>query len=285
MNFFKTGILMLAMMFLFMIVGEIVAPGGPGIMFAFILSLVMNFFAYWFSDKIALAMYRAKPADRSSAPILYDIVERLSQRANLPMPKVYVIPTESPNAFATGRSPKHAAVAATSGILRLLSHEELEGVIGHELAHIKHRDILLATIVATFAGAITMIARMAGWAAMFGGYGRRDDDEGGGSNMLSLLFLWIVAPIAAVLIQLAISRAREYYADAEGAKIAGNPLSLASALERLHHGSSRMQLDANPATAHMFIVNPLRGGGIWSLFSTHPPMEERVRRLEAMARV
>lgn len=271
---------MAALTGLLLVIGQIVG-GQNGMIFALVIAGAMNFFAYWFSDKVVLAMYRAKEVDRNSAPHLYSIVERLSQKIGMPMPRVYVIPTESPNAFATGRNPRHAAVAATAGILRILSNEELEGVLAHELGHVKNRDILISSIVATMAGAITLVARMAGWAAMFGGFGGDDDDRGG--NIISLLLLWIVAPLAATIIQLAISRSREYAADAAGAEISGKPRALASALRHLEAGAETIQMDANPSSAHMFIVNPLRGGGVTNLFRTHPPTEERIRRLEQMA--
>lgn len=280
MNFAKTAFLMLALTLLLMLIGYVIS-GINGMTIALIFAGVMNFFSYWFSDKIVLAMYRAQKVSESSR--LYRIVKILTQRAGLPMPKVYIIPTEAPNAFATGRSPRHAAVAATEGALRILSDEELSGVIGHELGHVKHRDILISTIAATMAGAIMWLASMARWAAIFGGVGGGDDDERG-TGILGFLVLAIVAPIAAMLIQLAISRSREYAADKEGAKIAGNPLYLANALERLHSGVQRApMINANAATSHLFIVNPLKGGGIAKLFSTHPPVEERIRRLRQMA--
>ncbi len=225
-------------------------------------------------------MYGAKEVSEAEAPELYSIVRTLSQRAGLPMPKVYIIESEQPNAFATGRSPKHGVVAVTTGIMRILSREELEGVIGHELAHIKHRDILISTIAATIAGAISYLAQMAQWAMIFGG--RHDDEEGG--NPIVALIMMILAPIIAMIIQLAISRAREYAADEGGAKIAGNPLYLANALRKLHHASQAIPMEANPGTAHLFIVNPLSGRSLMKLFSTHPPIEERIARLEAMAR-
>lgn len=279
MSYAKTAFLMMALTLLLMLIGNVIG-GQNGMLIALIFAGVMNFFSYWFSDKIVLAMYRAQEVSESSR--LYRIVKLLTQRAGLPMPKVYVIPTETPNAFATGRSPRHAAVAATEGALRILSDEELAGVIGHELAHVRHRDILIGTIAATIAGAIMWLASMARWAAIFGGVGGDDEDRGGG--IFGYLFLIIVAPIAAMLIQLAISRSREYAADQEGAKIAGNPLYLANALERLHYGVQRVPMvRANAATSHLFIVNPLRGGGIAKLFSTHPPIEERIRRLRRMA--
>jgi heat shock protein HtpX len=244
----------------------------------------MNFFSYWFSDKIVLRMYGAREVSQSEAPELYGIVAELTSKASLPMPKVYIMENDTPNAFATGRNPQHAAVAVTTGILRILSRDELMGVIGHELSHISHRDILISTIAATMAGAISILATMARWGAMFGGFGRSDDEEGGGGgNFLVVILVSIFASIAAMLIQLAISRSREYLADEGGAHLS-NPLSLAKALEKLEVASQRIPMKANPSTAHMFIVNPLRGGGVLSLFSTHPPIEERIARLEEMAR-
>jgi heat shock protein HtpX len=243
---------------------------------ALIFALAMNAFTYWFSDKLVLKMYKAKEVNEVEAPELFSMVRRLVQKAGLPMPKVYIIHQPQPNAFATGRNPSHAAVAVTTGIMKVLSSEELEGVIGHELAHIKHRDILIGTVAATVAGAISFIAQMAQFAMIFGG---RDDDDG---NPLVAIVLMIVTPIAAMLIQMAISRSREYEADAGGAEIAGNPHYLANALRKLHMASQQIPLKAQPATAHMFIVNPLSAKGLTKLFSTHPPMEERVARLEAM---
>jgi heat shock protein HtpX len=257
--------------------------GRQGMIFAFIFASATNLFSYWFSDKIVLRMYNAQEATEAQAPMLWAVTHDLALKMNMPMPKVYIIPSDSPNAFATGRNPKHAAVAATEGILRLLTREELEGVMAHELGHVRNRDILIGTIAATIAGAISMLAHMAQWAMIFGGFGgRRRDDEGGG-NLIAGLAMIILAPIAAALIQMAISRSREYQADASGARICGNPLWLANALRKLHAGSQRVPLDANPATAHMFIVNPLRGGGVVKLFSTHPPLEDRIARLESMA--
>ena len=253
--------------------------GQSGMTIALILALAMNGFSYWFSDKIVLKMYKAQEVSESEAPELHSIVRRLSQRAELPMPKVYIINQDQPNAFATGRNPSHAAIAVTTGIMRILEPEELEGVVGHELAHIKHRDILIGTVAATVAAAISYLAHMAQWAMIFGG---GDDDEGG--NPFVAIIMMIVAPIAAMLIQMAISRSREYVADSGGARIAGNPHHLASALKKLHTASQRVPLKAEPATAHMFIVSPLSGGRMTKLFSTHPPMEERVARLEGMAR-
>ena len=280
MNTFKTLILLLALTLLLILVGGLIG-GRSGMVFALVLAAIMNFTAYWFSDKIVLAMYKAQKIGESENPQLYRIVRAASQKAQLPMPKVYIIPTDSPNAFATGRGPNHAAVAATSGILRILDEDELEGVISHELAHIKNRDILTASVVATLAGAISMLAYMARWAAIFGG-GGRDDDRGGGG--LGLLIAAIVAPIAAMLIQLAISRSREYAADEKAAKISHKPLSLASALEKLSIASRRVPLEANPSTAHLFIVNPLSGEGLTSLFSTHPPLKNRIAKLRELAR-
>lgn len=280
MNFVKTTFLMIALTLLLMLIGYVISGGSTqGMTIALIFAGVMNFFTYWFSDKIVLAMYHAQEVNKSNR--LYRLVEKLAQRAKLPMPKVYIIPNETPNAFATGRNPRHAAVAATQGALQTLSDDELAGVLGHELAHVKHRDILISTVAATIAGAIMWVASMARWAAIFGGVGG-DDDEGGG--ILGFLVLVIVAPIAAMLIQLAISRSREYAADEDGAKIAGNPLYLANALEHLHSSVQRRpMLRANSATSHLFIVNPLKGGVISKLFSTHPPIEERLKRLRQMA--
>ncbi len=283
MNQFKTFFLMLVLTVLFILVGTAIG-GRSGAVYAFIFAALMNFFSYWFSDKIVLRMYGAKEVSQGEAPELYGIVAELTSKASLPMPKVYIMENDTPNAFATGRNPQHAAVAVTTGILRILSRDELMGVIGHELSHIQHRDILISTIAATMAGAISVLASMARWGAMFGGFGRSDDEEGGGGgNILVVLFVSIFASIAAMLIQLAISRSREYLADEGGAHLA-HPLSLAKALQKLEIASQRIPMDANPSTAHMFIVNPLRGGGVLSLFSTHPPIEERVARLEEMAR-
>ncbi|MBI4473995.1 MAG: zinc metalloprotease HtpX [Acidobacteria bacterium] len=279
MNTTKTVILMVGLTVLLVTVGG--AFGGrEGMIIAFVFATAMNMFSYWLSDKIVLRMYKAREVTANEAPALYGVTRDLSMKMNMPMPKVYVIPSEAPNAFATGRNPKHAAVAATEGIIRLLSREELAGVMAHELAHVHNRDILIGTIAATIAGAISMLANMAQWAMIFGG-GRRDDDESPGGAIGAIAMI-ILAPIAAALIQMAISRSREYQADATGARICGNPLWLASALKKLHTASQRIPMDASPATAHMFIVNPLRGGGLVNLFSTHPPMEERVARLEEM---
>jgi len=281
MNMLKTTFLMGLLTVLLVIIGG--AMGGKGGMtFAFIMAGAMNFFSYWFSDKIVLSMYGARQIEEQDDPRFYGVVRRLAINAGLPMPKVYLIDSETPNAFATGRNPEHAAVAATSGILRILSEDELAGVMAHELAHVKNRDILISTLAATFAGAITWLAHMAQWAAVFGG-GRSDDDEGGG--LFGTILLAVLAPIAAMLIQMAISRSREFGADAGGAGICHNPLSLANALQKLEMANQRIPMDATPATAHMFIVNPLTGGGLMSLFSTHPPMAERIARLQEMSRM
>lgn len=279
MNLMKTVLLMTGLTLLLVLAGSALG-GKSGMMTAFIFASIMNIGTYWFSDKIVLAMYGAKEVSYAEAPEIHSIVRELSMRAGIPMPKVYIIDNVSPNAFATGRNPEHAAVAVTRGIVSLLTREELSGVLGHELAHIKHRDILIGTIAATVAGAISMLANMAQWSMYFGG--RRDDREGG--HPVAAIIMMILAPIAAMLIQMAISRSREYLADEGGAKIAGNPLSLAKALGKLYKGVQMMPMDANPATAHMFIVSPLRGGGFLTLFSTHPPIEERIKKLESMIR-
>ena len=273
---------MLVLTFIFILVGTAIG-GRNGAVYAFIFAALMNFFAYWFSDKIVLRMYGAKEVSQGEAPELYQMVGELVNKASLPMPKVYIIENDTPNAFATGRNPEHAAVAVTSGILRILSKDELMGVIGHELSHIRHRDILISTIAATMAGAISILASMARWGAMFGGYRSDDEEGGGGGNILVVILVSIFASIAAMLIQMAISRSREYLADEGGAHLA-HPLSLARALGKLEVASQRVPMEANPSTAHLFIVNPLRGGGVLSLFSTHPPIEERIARLEEMAR-
>jgi len=273
---------MLILMLIFIVVGSM-AGGRDGAIFAFILAAGMNFFAYWFSDKMVLAMYRAKQVTANEAPELHGIVAELTSKASIPMPKVYIMENDTPNAFATGRNPEHAAVAVTSGILRILSKDELMGVIGHELSHVKHRDILVSTIAATMAGAIAMIARVAQFGALFGGGRSSEDEGGGGGNFLSVLIFSIVGSFAAMLIQLAISRSREYLADEGGAHLT-HPLSLARALGKLETAAHKIPMEANPSTAHMFIVSPLRGGGILALFRTHPPMEERIARLEEMAR-
>jgi len=260
--------------------GALGGRGGMGI--ALVMAGGMNFFSYWFSDKMVLSMYGAQEITESDDPRYYGIVRRLALRAGLPMPKVYLIDTDTPNAFATGRNAEHAAVAATTGILRILSEDELAGVMAHELAHVKNHDILISTIAATFAGAITYLAHMAQFAAMFGGGRSGDDDEGGG--IFGMILMAILAPIAAMLVQMAISRSREFGADVGGASISGSPLSLATALQKLEMGNQQIPMQANAATAHMFIVNPLTGGGLMSLFSTHPPMSERIARLQEIAR-
>lgn len=278
MNGLKTVILMTAMMVLFILVGRVIG-GQQGMMYAFFFSLVMNFGSYWFSDKIVLSMYGAHQISREDAPELYDIVEKLASKAELPMPKVYIMNNPTPNAFATGRNPNNSAVAVTTGIMNLLNKEELEGVISHELTHIKNRDILVSTIAATLVGTITYIVQF----AMFFGGGRRSDREEGGNIFVDLLLL-IIAPIAAMLIQMAISRSREYMADEGGAMISRKPLALASALNKLQHGNEVIPMrNAGQSSAHMFIVNPLHGGGMMKLFSTHPPIEERIERLKEIA--
>jgi heat shock protein HtpX len=278
MNTFKSTLLLVVLTLFLIFVGDWVG-GRNGMVLAFLLSVVFNFGTYFFSDKLALRMYNAQPVTREQLPRAYAAVERLTAKQGLPMPKIYVLPTDSPNAFATGRNPQHASVAVTRGILDLLDDEELEGVLAHELGHVKNRDILTSSIAATLAGAITMVARMGFWASMFGGGGGgRDRDRGGGG--LGALFMIILAPIAASLIQLAISRSREYEADATGAAVTGNPYALARALQKLDGYSKRIPMQASPSTAHLFIVAPLLGsGGFANLFSTHPPMKERIQRL------
>ena len=276
-NIFKTGLLLAVLTAMLVLIGGAIG-GQQGMLVAFMLALAMNFFSYWFSDKMVLAMYGARPIEESEAPALYAVVRRLATRAQIPMPRVYMIASDTPNAFATGRNPEHAAVAVTEGILRILDQDELEGVLAHELSHVKNRDVLISTIAATLAGAITYLAHMAQWAAIFGG--RRDDEEG--SNPIALIAMAIVAPIAAMLVQLAVSRAREYQADATGARLAGRTWGLSKALEKLQMAQQVAPMDANPATAHLFIVNPLSGQAFMNLFSTHPPLEERIARLRAM---
>jgi heat shock protein HtpX len=278
-NQIRTTLLLGLMTVLIMVIGQLLG-GRQGMMIAFVLAAGMNFFSYWYSDKIVLRMYNAREITAAEAPEFYAIVETLARRAGLPMPKVYVIPQDSPNAFATGRNPEHAVVAVTEGLLRLMNREELAGVLAHELAHVRNRDILIGSIAATMAGAIMMIANMARWSAIFGG--GRDDEEGGMSG-LGLIVMSFLAPLAAVLIQTAISRSREYLADASGASFAGNSDGLASALAKLGAYSGRLPMNANPSTAHMFIVNPLSGGSLLSLFSTHPPLEDRIARLRGAA--
>ncbi len=279
-NQLKTAVLLGALTALIIVFGSALG-GSNGMMIAFIFALGMNLFSYWFSDKIVLRMYSARQVTEAESPELFSMVHRLTSAAGLPMPKLYIIPDDSANAFATGRNPEHAAVAVTQGILRLLGATELEGVLAHELAHVKNRDILIGSVAAVLAGVITYIAHMAQWGAMFGGFSRSDDDEGGG-GIFGTLVLAIIAPIAALIIQMAISRSREYLADESGARFAGTPTGLAGALEKLSSASQRIPLDANPSTAHMFIVKPFTGGGIMNLFSTHPPIEERIRRLREL---
>jgi len=278
MNTAKTVFLMVTLTLMLIFIGGLIG-GKSGMTMALVMAFGMNFITYWFSDKIVLRMYSARQVNEADAPELFAMVRRLAQRAGLPMPKVYIMDQDQPNAFATGRNPEHGAVAVTTGIMRILSREELEGVLAHELAHIKHRDILVGTVAATIAGAISYLAQMAQWAMIFGG---RSSDEERGGNPIAALVMMIVGPIAAMMVQMAISRSREYGADAGGAEISGNPLHLAGALRKLHMASQRIPMDANPATSHMFIVNPLSGGGLLKLFSTHPPMEERIARLEAL---
>ncbi len=278
-NMLKTTLLLGLLTGLILWFGEFLG-GSQGLTIAFLFAAIMNFGSYWFSDKIVLAMYGARPVGMNEAPELYRVVQNLATRAGMPMPKLYVIPTDAANAFATGRNPEHAAVAVTEGIMRLMSWDEIEGVLAHELSHVKNRDILISSIAATLAGVIMMLANMVRWAAIFGGFSRDERDEGGG--VLGLLFMSIVAPLAAMLIQLAISRSREYQADASGAEILHSGESLARALEKLESASQRVPLDASPQTAHLFIVNPLSRRSLAGLFSTHPPIEERIRRLRAM---
>src|SRR6202030_483719 len=277
-NTFKTAFLLTALTLLLMFFGRYFG-GENGMFLALAFAAVMNFVSYFFSDRIALAIYRAQPVTREELPRAYATVERLTQKIGIPMPKIYVIPTESPNAFATGRNPSHASVAVTHGILGLLTDEELEGVLAHELGHVNNRDILISSVAATIAGAITMLASMGRWAMLFGGYGGGDRDRRGGGGGLAALFMLIVAPIAATLIQLAVSRSREYEADATGAHFTGNPYALASALQKLDPSSRRLPMQASPSTAHLFIIQPLLGMNFGSLFSTHPPVAKRIERL------
>jgi heat shock protein HtpX len=276
-NQIRTTVLMVLLTVLIMVIGQWVG-GRQGMIIALVMAAGMNFFSYWFSDKIVLRMYNAQEVGPQESPELYGMVQELCRRANLPMPKVYVIPQDAPNAFATGRNPEHAAVAVTQGLLKLLNREEAMGVLAHELGHVRNRDILIGSIAATMAGAIMMLADMARWSAIFGG-GHRDREEGGGGGGLGLILMSILAPLGAMLIQMAISRSREYMADATGASFAGTPEGLARALEKLGAYSKRLPMDARPSTAHMFIVNPLSGRSLMSLFSTHPPLEERIARL------
>jgi heat shock protein HtpX len=277
-NTFKTAFLLTALTLLLMFIGQYFG-GQNGMIIALIFAAMMNFVSYFYSDKIALAMYRAQPVTREQLPRLYEIMERLAPKMGIPMPKLYVIPTESPNAFATGRNPQHASVAVTHGILNLLNDEEMEGVLAHELGHVRNRDILISSVAATIAGAITMLASMGRWAMIFGGWGGgdREDRRGGGIGALIML---ILAPIAASLIQLAVSRSREYQADATGAHLTGNPYALASALQKLDAYSRRLPMQASPSTAHLFIIQPkLLGINFGNLFSTHPPIAKRIERL------
>jgi heat shock protein HtpX len=274
-NTFKTAFLLTLLTLLLMFIGR--AFGGQnGMILALGLAVVMNFVSYFYSDKIALAMYRAQPVTREELPRAYEIVERLTQKIGIPMPKIYVIPNDSPNAFATGRNPSHASVAVTQGILNLLNDEEMEGVLAHELGHVNNRDILISSVAATIAGAVTMLASMRRWAMIFGMGGDREERGGGG---LAALFMLILAPIAATLIQLAVSRSREYQADASGAHYTGNPYALASALSKLDAYSRRLPMQATPSTAHLFIIQPLLGMNFGNLFSTHPPIAKRIERL------
>ena len=276
MNQIKTVVLLTALAALLVVIGGYIG-GKHGATIALVIALVLNFGSYWFSDKIVLSMYHAQEVTEAEAPDLYRLVANLATNAGLPMPRVYIIPDDSPNAFATGRNPSHAAVAVTEGILRLLSWEELSGVIGHELGHVKNRDILIQSVAATIGAAVTYLAQ---FGFLFGG--RSDDEEGGGS-LVGMILMMILAPLAALIIQMAISRSREYIADSTGAKICGNPMSLAHALDKLRRGSEAIPMHADQATAHMFIVSPFFGGGLASLFSTHPPIEERIARLQEMA--
>ena len=278
-NIFKTALLLGALTAMLVLIGGAIG-GQQGMIIAFMLALGMNFFSYWFSDKMVLAMYQAQPIDEASAPTVHRIVRRLATRAGMPMPRIYMIPTDTPNAFATGRNPDHAVVAVTEGIMRILDEEELEGVLAHELSHVKNRDVLISTIAATLAGAITYLAHMAQWSAMFGGRSR--DDEEGGVNPIAAIAMAILAPIAALLVQMAVSRAREYQADATGARMVGKSWGLAKALEKLQMAQQVVPMDASPATAHLFIVNPLTGRSLTTLFSTHPPLEDRIARLRAL---
>lgn len=276
MNYFKTFVLLTALTLLFIWVGGLLG-GQQGMIVAFVFACLMNLMSYWFSDKIVLAMYRAKPVTESEAPELHGMLGDLCQKARMPLPKIYIIPQEAPNAFATGRNPNHAVVAVTEGILRILDRDELRGVLAHELAHVRNRDILISSVAATVAGAITMLANMARWTLMFGGHRDRNDSRQG--NPIVLLVALILVPIAAMLIQLAISRSREFAADDSGAQLEGNARPLASALEKLEQAAKQYRLAAHPSTAHLFIVNPLSAELFAKLFSTHPPTKERVARL------
>jgi heat shock protein HtpX len=277
-NTMKTTLFLALLTGLFVAVGGLLGGRG-GMVMAFGLALVMNFVSYWFSDKIVLAMYGAKPLAEGDAPVLHRIVRNLATRAGIPMPKLYILPSAAPNAFATGRNPQHAAVAVTDGILRIMNEAELEGVLAHELSHVLNRDVLISTVAATIAGAISMLANIAQWGLLFGG---SRDEEGRGTNPIALILTIILAPLAAMLIQMAVSRSREFQADASGARLTRNPLGLASALGKLDQASRVVQMDANPATAHLFIVNPLTGRSLMNLFMTHPPIPDRIARLRSM---
>jgi len=277
-NVFKTAILLALLTAMLVLLGGAVG-GRQGMLVAFFIALVMNFVSYWWSDKIVLRMYGAQEISEAQAPGLYAMVHRLASKAGIPMPRVYLIPSDQPNAFATGRNPEHAVVAVTEGIMRILDDDELEGVLAHEISHVTNRDVLIGTIAATLAGAITYLAHMAQWAAFFGG-GRRDDDDA--PSPIAMILMAVVAPLAAMLVQLAVSRSREFGADASGARLAGRTWGLSKALEKLDMAAHQVPMQANPATAHMFIVNPLSGRNFATLFSTHPPLEDRIARLRAM---
>jgi heat shock protein HtpX len=278
-NQLRTTILLAVMTALILWIGQIFG-GRQGMIIALLLAAGMNFFSYWYSDKIVLKMYHAQEADPARTPELYEIVRSLTRQAGLPMPKLFIVPSETPNAFATGRNPEHAVVAVTQGLLNIMGRDEISGVLGHELAHVKNRDILISSIAATMAGAIMVLASMARWTAIFGG-GARSDDDGGG--VIRLIAMSILAPLAAMIIQMAISRSREYLADSTGSRFAGNPEGLARALEKLGQYSKKLPMQANPSTAHMFTVNPLSGRSLMSLFSTHPPLEQRIARLRGVS--
>jgi heat shock protein HtpX len=275
MNNIKTTVLMVALTLMLVLVGALLG-GKNGMTIALIIAFAMNFISYWFSDKIVLKMYRAKQITEAESPGIFATVKKLAQKADIPMPKVYIMEQEQPNAFATGRNPEHGSIALTTGIMRIMTDKEFEGVIAHELAHIKNRDMLVGTIAATIAGAISYLAQIAQWGMLFGG---RDSENDKGGSTIAAIVMMIVGPIAALLVQMAISRSREYGADAGSAKITGNADGLTGALKKLQTASKQIPMKANPATSHMFIVNPLSGGGIIKLFSTHPPIEERVKRL------
>ncbi|MGH7964055.1 MAG: zinc metalloprotease HtpX [Candidatus Binatia bacterium] len=282
MSMLRTTLLLGALTGLIMVIGQWLG-GSQGLVIAFAFAVIMNVGSYWFSDKIVLKMYGARQVSEAEAPMFYRIVHNLALRVGMPMPKLYIIPSEAANAFATGRNPQHAAVAVTEGIMRLMNERELTGVLAHELSHVKNRDILISTIAATLAGVIMMVADMARWSAIFGGMSRSDEDEGGGGGIIGLIAMSIFAPLAAMVIQMAISRTREFAADDTGARMSGDPLGLASALGKLGMASERIPLDASPQTSHLFIVNPLSGRSLMQLFSTHPPLEERIARLQRMA--